>query len=176
MWMTFDSCEFRTDLESRKGKAYSAFLLSGTKKGFGDAPDEPYSKPFFEGHLVTVKQGKNEFEMHLNEFFELCEPGDTISIKQEKAGSELWNWRISEVENKTRSVVAGDSVSAVGSAQSSASNPAVFDEIKATVMVGALASAGVFKMELEGKDAFEIEEFINSEVDKRVPSVPVESI
>ena len=105
MWLIFDSIEHRTDLESRKGTTYSGYVLSGLKKGYDTEPDEPYSKILFDGTIVTVIQGASKVQMDLVEFFQQCNKDDLVVIKQEKAGAEKWNWKITEVENRTRKVV-----------------------------------------------------------------------
>lgn len=105
MWLTFGNIEFRDDLMSRKNTKYSGYVVTGVKKGFDGEPDEEYSKIIFEGAFTTVKQGDNSVTMSLIEFFKLCQPGDMIAIKSERAGQEKWNWKISEVENRTRPVL-----------------------------------------------------------------------
>jgi hypothetical protein len=102
MWLEYDNCEFRSDLKSRKGDTYSAYVLSGTKRGWKEAPDEPWSKTIFENTFVTVIDRKGTAEMVVNEFFDMCEPGDLIDVKQTKEGDF---WKFVSLENKARSVL-----------------------------------------------------------------------
>lgn len=101
MWFIYESLTHRNDLESRKGDKYSAYVLEATKKVYkGD--DEPYSKIIFENTFVKIIDRKGETEMVVNEFFDMCQPGDLIDMKSEKNG-DFWN--IVSLENKTRSVL-----------------------------------------------------------------------
>lgn len=105
MWLIFDKIEFSDSLMSRKGTAYSGYVVTGMKKGFETDPDEPYSKIIFDNTFTTVKQGDNSATMSLVEFFKACQSGDLVVMKSERAGAEKWNWKISEVENRTRPVL-----------------------------------------------------------------------
>jgi len=102
MWLDFESIEHRSDLESRKGSKYSAWILSAMKRGYKDDPDTPYTKQIFDNLIVPIKDRKGDAEMAAHEFFQMCKPGDLVVMEQKKEG-DFWN--IISLENKTRSVL-----------------------------------------------------------------------
>ena len=102
MWLDFESIEHRSDLESRKGSKYSAWVLSANKRGYKDEPDAPYSKIIFDNIYADVVDRRGNTNMAVYEFFQACEPGDLVDMKQERDGD---NWKITCLENKTRSIL-----------------------------------------------------------------------
>lgn len=129
MWLIFENIEHRSDLVSNKGNKYSANLMTATKKGWDGAEDEPYSKPFFDDAFCTVisRNGAREAEMNAVEFFEACEPGDTVVMKQKQEGAN--KWKLVSLQNKTRDVLPeseeSTSVSAPGTGVASGWDAAV---------------------------------------------------
>ena len=174
MWVVFENLEFRTDLESKKGNKYSAWIMSGIKKGWQEEEDSPYSKQFFDGTFVTVKDRKGEVEMDMKEFFEACEPGDTVVLENKKDGA---NWKVVSLENKNRSVLP-DSMVPVSNSASPAMGAG--SSLNAAVsFVGVLVANGhykdntpvdilldavsVYKMRL---DSLDIDDAVASELDE----------
>ncbi len=113
MWLNFEGIEHRSDLESKKGKMYSAYVMTATKRGYGDEEDSPYSKIIFETVFTTVTDRAGTAELAVHEFFEACEPGDLVIMTNERDGD---NWRIKSLENKTRSVLPEGTVTASAAA------------------------------------------------------------
>ena len=103
MWMVFEEIERNVTLTSKKGAKYTANIVRGVKKGYMDDPDTEYEKTVFDNTYTTVVDRRGEVEMDITEFFEACEPGDLIVVTNEKDGQ---HWRISQLENKNRSVVS----------------------------------------------------------------------
>lgn len=102
MWIIYEDIEHRTDLEAKKGTKYSGWVLTGTKKGYMEEGDTPYSKVIFDNATATVIDANGEAEMLLYEFFQSCTPGDLIDMKFVQDGMFK---RINSVENKNRSVL-----------------------------------------------------------------------
>lgn len=100
MWLIFDSLEHKTDLISRKGTTYSAYVLKGTKKGMAEKPDEPYEKILFETTACDViEKGITRPNCSVIQFFQKAvKPGDTVVMKMVKgSGPNMWN--IESLEN-----------------------------------------------------------------------------
>jgi len=142
MWLDFESIEHRSDLESRKGTKYSAWVLTATKRGYKDDPDTPYSKIIFDNIFADVIDRKgNKVEMAVYEFFQACEPGDLVVMSQSREpGND--HWEITSLENKTRNVLP-ESISVTTDPQS---NVAVADGWNAAVnFVNVLVNNGHYK-------------------------------
>lgn len=155
MWLIFDKIEFRTDLESKKGKQYSAYVVTGTEKGFQEDPDKPYNKIIFDDAVVTVVQGTKEVEMNLPEFFKLCKEEDLIAVKSEHIGPEKWRWRIARVENKTRKVL-DDAALASNTSANGSSGTSV-----GAVVTTALLSLPEYQEELKDKSMEDVVKYVS---------------
>lgn len=93
MWLKFDSIDYRENLEGQSGKKYSAWVVSGTKKGFKGEPDQPYTKVLFENQTITViERGITRPGQSVVQFFQkAAKPGDVFDIKSERDG-KFWKW------------------------------------------------------------------------------------
>lgn len=98
MWVVFDSITYEPKLQSKKGTTYAGWVMKGTKKGFGDDPDQPYEKVFFDSSATTIIE-KDIARPNLSvvQFLQkACKSGDTIVMRNERDGK---NWRIISMEN-----------------------------------------------------------------------------
>ena len=76
-------------------------MLTATKKVYkGD--DEPYSKIIFDNTQVKIIDRNGTATMMAHEFFQACQPGDLVDMKNEKDGDF---WKIASLENKTRAIL-----------------------------------------------------------------------
>ncbi len=99
MWYIHDKIEYRDDLVSKRtGSKYGAWVISGTKKGFQDTPDEPYERKFFDSSTATIiEKGVERPNLSVVQFFQKAvKPGDTIKIKYVRRGN---GWDIDTMEN-----------------------------------------------------------------------------
>lgn len=149
MWVDFEKIELRSDLTSTKGRKYSAYIVSGNKRGWGDEPDDPtWSKPVFPDAMSKVIDRNGEMEMALHEFFEMCEPGDLIAIENKK---ENGYWRMVSVENKTRPVLSKNQTSQQEAQPQAVSGPDTLSA--ATTFVMGLIQNGYYE---KGKPSIEV--------------------
>jgi hypothetical protein len=97
-WIKFEKIEFKDNLKSKAGTPYSAHVLTGIKKGYDGAPDEPYQKTLFENVPTTViESGVERPGISIVSFFSKgCLPGDTVIIKNVRRAK---GWEIASVEN-----------------------------------------------------------------------------
>lgn len=98
MWVKFDKIEYKDDLKSKRtGNTYSAYVVSGTKMGYKEAPDEPWQKVFFDNSSTTIiEKGVARPNMSIVGFFTHgLKEGDRIEIKNERIGS---NWEIQYIK------------------------------------------------------------------------------
>lgn len=100
MWFIFDSIEQRDDLKSRAGRTYSAYILKGERKGYGDEPNTPYEKVLFETSACTViEHGQHRPNCSVVQFFQKAvNKGDTVIIKFVR-GKAPNMWDIESLEN-----------------------------------------------------------------------------
>lgn len=100
MWFVFDNIEHRNDLKGQSGRTYSAYVVTGTRRGFNGDPDMPYQKVLFPNQSCTIiERGIPRPGMSIVQFFEKAvTPGETLSIKSERDG-KFWKWdTISKME------------------------------------------------------------------------------
>lgn len=100
MWFVFDNIEHRNDLKGQSGRTYSAYVVTGTRRGFNGEPDMPYQKVLFPNQSCTIiERGIPRPGMSIVQFFEKAvTPGETLSIKSERDG-KFWKWdTISKME------------------------------------------------------------------------------
>lgn len=141
MWLVFEDIQYRTDLTSKKGDTYSGYVVTGTKKGWQDEPDSPYSKIIFENVMTNVVEDNDSVEMALYEFFQSCKSGDLVVVNSVKDGKF---WKIESVENKNRKILSG----VVKSEPSSSSDSSL---IAATVFVNTLVNNGHYQDKTQPK-------------------------
>ena len=129
MWLVFEGIEEKKDMVSRQGKKFDGWVIHGTKKGFQDSPDEPYTKTIFDNQSITVvEKGVVRRGQSLLQFLQKAvKPGDTLSITSERDG-KFWRW--TKIENRS---VANPSYEPLTDEQAeqlrSAQNPAQDEEI-----------------------------------------------
>jgi len=77
-------------------------VMKGIKKGYDNAPDEPYEKVFFDNSATTViEKGVARPGISIVQFLQkACKPGDTICIKNVR---KQGRWELESIENKTTS-------------------------------------------------------------------------
>jgi hypothetical protein len=100
-WINFESLEFKNDLKSeRTGKTFSAYILKGQKRIFGEDATEPWERMIFENTPVTViEKGVARPNQSLLQFIQkACNPGDLLVIKFIRKNR---GWEISSIENRT---------------------------------------------------------------------------
>lgn len=97
-WIIFDKIEYQENLKSKAGTPYSAYVLTGTKKGYDGAPDEPYRKVMFETTPTTIIEGEIERPgISMVSFFQnACKQGDTVILKNVRKAK---GWEIVSLEN-----------------------------------------------------------------------------
>lgn len=100
MWITFQGIEEKKGIPSRNGGTYDAWVMTGIKRGFNDAPDEPYTKVLFDTTTVAVKEkGVTRPGQSLLQFLQkACNAGDTLVVKSEREG-KFWRWSV--IENRS---------------------------------------------------------------------------
>lgn len=106
MWFVFDNLEFKRGLKSaRTGNSYDAWVLSGTKKGFKDTPDEPYERKLFDNTAATiVESGIERPGLSVVQFFQKgVQRGDTVKITFARRNN---GWDIDKLENLRASAAA----------------------------------------------------------------------
>lgn len=87
MWVEFDSVMFEPNLVSKKGKPYSAWVMKGTKKIYGDAPDEEYRRIFFDNSTVTIlEKGVSRPNINVVSYLKHLKKGEVIEMKFVRAG------------------------------------------------------------------------------------------
>ena len=86
---------------SRQGKKFDGWVIHGTKKGFQETPDEPYTKTIFDNQSITVvEKGVVRRGQSLLQFLQKAvKPGDTLSIQSERDG-KFWRW--TKIENRSQ--------------------------------------------------------------------------
>jgi len=106
MWIKRDSFVFRDDLVSKRtGNTYSAWVLTGTKIGGNDRPDEEgYRKIFFDNQTADViEKGVTRPDINIVSFIANgTKDGDTIEIKVVQQGQ---NWKIVHLKNLSEAPV-----------------------------------------------------------------------
>jgi hypothetical protein len=106
MWFVFDNLEFKRGLKSaRTGNSYDAWVLSGTKKGFKETPDEPYERKLFDNSAATIVEGGVERPgLSVVQFFQKgVQRGDTVKITFARRNN---GWDIEKLENLRSSAAA----------------------------------------------------------------------
>lgn len=95
MWVSNVKIQQR-EFESMDGRPYTAYEITGIKKGYNGAPDEEWSKKVFESDAATViENGVARPGISVVSFFKnAVKESDTVSIKQERAGKF---WKINEL-------------------------------------------------------------------------------
>ena len=88
MWFKFGNIEERT-FESKDGKEYQAFELTGIKQGWQNNPDTEWSRKIFRNQATTViENGVERPGISIVSFFQnAVEPGALIDVKQVKNGN-----------------------------------------------------------------------------------------
>lgn len=101
MWLVFEGIEEKKDMVSRQGKKFDGWVIHGTKKGFQETPDEPYTKTIFDNQSITVvEKGVVRRGQSLLQFLQKAvKPGDTLSIQSERDG-KFWRW--TKIENRSQ--------------------------------------------------------------------------
>ena len=101
MWLVFEGIEEKKDMVSRQGKKFDGWVIHGTKKGFQETPDEPYTKTIFDNQSITVvEKGVVRRGQSLLQFLQKAvKPGDTLSIRSERDG-KFWRW--TKIENRSQ--------------------------------------------------------------------------
>ena len=92
MWFVFDNIEHRNDLKGQSGRIYSAYVVTGTRRGFNGDPDMPYQKVLFPNQSCTIiEHGIPRPGMSIVQFFEKAvTPGETLPLRvnvMESSGS-----------------------------------------------------------------------------------------
>lgn len=95
MWISNTKLEKR-EFTSAAGKSYTAWELSGIKKGYDGAPDSEWSKKLFETDSATViENGLQRPNISVVSFFRnAVKPEDTVNLKQVRNGKF---WKIVEL-------------------------------------------------------------------------------
>ena len=101
MWLVFEGIEEKKDMVSRQGKKFDGWVIHGTKMGFQETPDEPYTKTIFDNQSITVvEKGVVRRGQSLLQFLQKAvKPGDTLSIQSERDG-KFWRW--TKIENRSQ--------------------------------------------------------------------------
>ena len=101
MWLVFEGIEEKKDMVSRQGKKFDGWVIHGTKTGFQETPDEPYTKTIFDNQSITVvEKGVVRRGQSLLQFLQKAvKPGDTLSIQSERDG-KFWRW--TKIENRSQ--------------------------------------------------------------------------
>ena len=101
MWLVFEGIEEKKDMVSRQGKKFDGWVIHGTKRGFQETPDEPYTKTIFDNQSITVvEKGVVRRGQSLLQFLQKAvKPGDTLSIQSERDG-KFWRW--TKIENRSQ--------------------------------------------------------------------------
>ncbi len=89
MWFQFGNIEERTFDKANGDGTYTAFELTGIKKGYQNAPDEEWSRKIFKSQSVTViENGQARPDISLVSFFQKAvKPGALIDVKQQRNGN-----------------------------------------------------------------------------------------
>jgi len=105
MWVKFNSIEFKEDMKSKRtGNTYSGWVLDGTKMGYKDEPDVPYSKVFFDNQVTTViERGVRRPNVSIVQFLrKAVQPGDIVEIRNVRNPQGTWD--VVPMENKAQGV------------------------------------------------------------------------
>ena len=100
MWLEFEKLEEKKGMVGRSGKKFDGWVLHGTKKGFQEDPDAPYTKTIFDNQVITVvEKGVTRRNQSLLQYLQKAvKPGDTLKITSERDG-KFWRW--SKIENRS---------------------------------------------------------------------------
>ena len=100
MWLEFEKLEEKKGMVGRSGKKFDGWVLHGTKKGFQEDPDAPYTKTIFDSQVITVvEKGVTRRNQSLLQYLQKAvKPGDTLNITSERDG-KFWRW--SKIENRS---------------------------------------------------------------------------
>lgn len=104
MWYIHESITHKTDLVSKAGKTYSAFILKGEKKGFPvGSPNEPYERIILPSTSATViEHGIQRPNISVADYFmKAVKPGEMIEIKFNRTSKGADIVSVENITNRT---------------------------------------------------------------------------